>query len=241
MRLALLFPKDKIVPLEYFINVEKRGIYIPRIRVYKDAAIGIGAMIVFIAMVLVAGMAAYVLLSTSSQLENKSNITGGQTTKEASTGIKIISIEGHNKSGVIDKILIDIMPRPGSQDVDIRTTTIELSNGSVKCVLKYSETYWINGKSGSTDLFAEHAFSPIASEFGLIAVKDNDNSCLATSPVINKGDSVIIALNTTACFHGIEQNTNIQGYIIPENGAWGIINFITPSYFASPIVILQGD
>jgi flagellin FlaB len=196
-------------------------------------------MIVFIAMVLVAGIAAYMLLSTSSQLQNKSSMTGGQTMKEASTGLKIISIEGHNTSGLIDKMLIDITTRPGSQDVDLRPTLLEFSNGSAKCIVKYSATYWINGKSGSTDLFGEHAFSPVASEFGLIVIKDEDNSCLATSPVINNGDSVVIAVNTTACFHGIEQNINIQGYIIPENGAWGIINFRTPSSFPNPIVILQ--
>jgi flagellin FlaB len=222
------------------VYVEKRGIYILRVRVHKSAAIGIGAMIVFIAMVLVAGMAAYVLLSTSSQLQTKSGVTGEQTMKEASTGLKISSIEGHNTSGVIDKLLFCISLRPGSQDIDLSTTRIELSNGSAKCIVKYSATYLINGKSGSTNLFAEHAFPPVASEFGLIVVKDDDNSCSSTA-VMNKDDSVLIAMNTTACFHGITNNANIEGYIIPENGAWGIINFRTPSSFTSPIVVLQED
>lgn len=221
--------------------MEKRGIYIPSVRLHKNAAIGIGAMIVFIAMVLVAGMAAYVLLSTSSQLQSKSVTTGGQTIKEVSTGLKIGSIEGHVTTGLIDKILLDITPRPGSQEIDLSTTHLELSNGSVKCILKYSGTYWINGKSGSANLFALHAFSPVASEYGLIVVKDEDNSCSATTPVISKGDSVLIAVNTTACFRGIAENINIDGNIIPEDGAWGIINFRTPSSFANLIIILQED
>jgi len=98
-------------------------------------------MIVFIAMVLVAGIAAYVLLSTSSQLQMKSSLTGKQTTQEAATGLKISSVVGHNTSGLIDKILIDITPRPGSRNIDMSSCRIELSNGSAKYILKYSGSY----------------------------------------------------------------------------------------------------
>jgi len=198
-------------------------------------------LIVFIALVLVAGIAAYVLLSTSSQLQIKSSLTGEQTTQEAATGLKITSVVGYTSVNLIDKILIDITPRPGSQDIDMSSCRIELSNGSVKYVLKYANTFWVNRTTGSADLFAEHAFSSVASEFGLIVMNDADSSCLATDPVINRGDSVCIALNTTACFNGIPRNINIVGNIIPESGAWGIIHFRTPSSFTSAIVILQED
>lgn len=237
----MFFTNHKIVPFHYFFKVEKRGIGIPRFSFRKSAAIGIGAMIVFIAMVLVAGIAAYVLLSTSSQLQIKSSITGEQTTQEAATGLKISSVVGHNTSGLIDKILIDITPRPGSGGIDMNSCRIELSNGSVKYVLKYSGFYWINRTSGSADLFAEHAFSSMASEFGLIVMTDDDYSCLAADPVVTSGDSVCIAINSTACFHGIARNVNIQGFVIPENGAWSIIRFRTPSSFVSAIIILQED
>ncbi len=192
-------------------------------------------------MVLVAGIAAYVILSTSSQLQIKSSQTGEQTTKEASTGLKITSVVGHNTADLIDKILIDITPRPGSQAVDLSLCRIELSDGSSKYVLKYSDTFWIDRTTGSTDLFGEHAFSSVASEFGLIVMNDADGSCRATDPVINGGDSVCVAINTTACFHGIAYNTNIAGNLIPENGAWGIVQFRTPSSYTSALIILQED
>jgi archaellin len=69
-------------------------------------------------------------------------------------------------------------------------------------------------------------------------VKNEDNSCSATTPVINKSDSVLIAVNTTVSFYETAQNTNIKGTIIPSDGAWGIINFGTPSAFVKPIMIL---
>ena len=60
----------------------------------RTAAIGIGAMIVFIAMVLVAGISASVLIQTAGTIERKSMSTGQQTTFEVSTGIKVVDIEG---------------------------------------------------------------------------------------------------------------------------------------------------
>jgi flagellin FlaB len=198
-------------------------------------------MIVFIAMVLIAGIAAYVISSTGSQLEIKSGATGTQTIKEVSTGLKISTIEGHNTSALIDKIVIIITPRPGSPDIDLDGTLIELSNTQQKYVLTYSSTYWVNGKSGLEDLFDADAFSSVASEFGIIVLKDDDSSCNQNTPVINRGDSVMLALNTTAIFNGIPVNVNIQGNIIPEEGAWGIIQFRTPSSFTNSILILQED
>jgi len=198
-------------------------------------------MIVFIAMVLIAGIAAYVILSTGSQLEIKSGVTGSQTIKEVSTGLKISTIEGHNTSGLIDKIVIIITPRAGSPDIDLDGTLIELSNTQQKYVLTYSSTYWVNGKSGLEDLFNADAFSSVASEFGIIVLKDDDSSCNQNTPVINRGESVMLSLNTTAIFNGIPENVNIQGNIIPEEGAWGIIQFRTPSSFANSVLILQED
>jgi flagellin FlaB len=212
-----------------------------KVRIDKRGALGIGAMIVFIAMVLIAGIAAYVILSTGSQLEIKSGVTGTQTTREVSTGLKISTIEGHNTSGLIDKIVIIISPRAGSPDIDLDGTLIELSDTAQKYVLTYSSAYWVNGKLGLEDMFDVNAFSPVASEFGVIVLKDDDGSCAQNTPVINRGDSVMLALNTTAIFNGIGENVNVQGNIMPEEGAWGIIQFRTPSSLTNSILILQED
>jgi Kef-type K+ transport system membrane component KefB len=84
----MVFHNAHIVPLILFCSGIEGNIR-TRLKRYQSGALGIGAMIVFIAMVLVAGIAAYVILSTSSQLELKSSTTGSQTLKEVSTGIKI--------------------------------------------------------------------------------------------------------------------------------------------------------
>ncbi|MCJ7696721.1 MAG: flagellin, partial [Thermoplasmata archaeon] len=59
---------------------------------------GIGAMIVFIAMVLVAGIAASVLIQTANRLEIQAMKTGQETTEEVATGIGVEDITGQKGS-----------------------------------------------------------------------------------------------------------------------------------------------
>jgi flagellin FlaB len=209
------------------------------IKLNQTGAIGIGAMIIFIAMVLVAGIAAYIIISTGSQLEMKSSNTGGQTIREISSGVKITSIEGHNTSGLIDKIVITVTPRAGSPDIQLDKTIIEISNTNLKCVLNYSSAFWVNATTGVSNLFQVNAFPSSGSGFGLIVIKDDDHSCIQSVPVLNRDDSVMLALNTTAIFQGILGNVNIQGNVIPEEGSWGIILFRTPSSFVQDVFVLQ--
>lgn len=219
--------------------MELEGNLLIMLKINNRAAIGIGAMIIFIALVLTAGIAAYMILSTGSQLEITSSQTGEQTMKEVSTGLKISTIEAHNTSGAIDKVVITIIPRSGSPNIELGTTIVELSDGLNKYILGYSSTYWVDGTSGVTNIFQTTASSPTASEFGLIVIKDDDHSCTQNSPVLTRDDSAMITLNTSAIFGGIPQNTNIQGNVIPEGGSWGIILFRTPSAYAQEVFLLQ--
>lgn len=202
---------------------------------------GIGAMIIFIALVLVAGIVAYVILSTGSLLEIQSGSTGTQTIKEVSSGLKVSTIQGHNTSGSIDKIVILITPRAGSPNIDLNGVLVELSDSNQKNIMKYSSSFWVDGTEGIDNLFDIDAFSSISTEYGIIVLVDDDGSCDATTPVVNRGDNVMLALNTTAIFGGINENVNILGNVIPEEGAWSIIQFRTPSSFVNPILILQQE
>ena len=197
----------------------------------KSGAIGIGAMIVFIAMVLVAGIAASVLIQTSTRLESQAMTTGEHTTAEVSTGIAITDVQGHVTASRLDKLAILIRPRAGSFDVDLSTTVLELSDSTNKYILTYDSTNF-QLSAAVAGVFSTSAFATLtADDFGVIVLEDADSSLSSTNPVINRGDKVLLTVNASTTFGsgGIAGRIDIWGRVVPENGVAGVIAFRTPA------------
>ncbi len=217
----------------------RMGKKILRILKHKEGSIGIGAMIIFIAMVLVAGIAASVLIQTSTKLEMQALKTGTETIAEVATGVLVTGIEGHNTSGSIDRIAIEIVARAGSFDVDLSQMVVELSNSSAKVVLRYSNNL-LNLSDINGDLFADPGYTgATVTTYNIIVLQDADQSCLEDTPIINFGDHVVLAVDADAVFGGLEPRVDVFGQVIPEEGAPAIIGFKTPSSFTSAVLELQ--
>jgi flagellin FlaB len=203
--------------------------------------IGIGAMIVFIAMVLVAGIAATVLIQTANRLESQAMQTGEQTKAEVATGLYVIDVEGEygtrNISGslvsALHNLTITVSPRAGSLDIDLSTTVVEISDSSKKCLLKYSGTY-VTAPSNS-GVFASAAFDLNPYDFGVIELADADGSSSASTPVLNRGDKVMITVNLSAVFGGLAERVDVWGQILPEEGSPGIFAFRTPAAYTGVV------
>ena len=217
----------------------------------KDVgSIGIGAMIVFIAMVLVAGIAASVLIQTSTRLETQAMATGSETTDEVSSGIAIFDVLGYAESNSdISKLAIGVRPRAGSDGIDLSQVYVELSDTSKKVVLNYTASYY-NDSSGYDDIFTVDAFpddpypygnvsNRDGSRFGILVVEDADNSLSSTTPVINRGDKVYLCINATGCFNDIGERTDVWGMVAPELGSPGMISFRTPASYTDNVIDLQ--
>jgi len=211
----------------------------------KDVgAIGIGAMIVFIAMVLVAGIAASVLIQTSSRLESQAMATGEQTTAEVSGGIAVDDVTGHVASGGdIDMLAITVRTRAGSPAIDLNHTVIELSDGTKKVVLSYdysNPTHFNSSVDSDAQIFGTGNISTLTNEqFGIIVLEDPDGSCTRYTPVINRGDRVVLTVDADACFGQIAERTTVWGKVVPEEGSPGIISFVTPSSYSDTVYDLQ--
>jgi flagellin FlaB len=207
----------------------------------KDVgSIGIGAMIVFIAMVLVAGIAASVLIQTSTTLETQAMATGQETTKEVSTGVAVFDILGYAADDSdISKLAIMVRPRAGSDGIDLAQTYVELANSTIKVIMNYTDTYYAE-PDGQDDIFNEaigvwpiSPFATPASQFGILVVEDADGSFTgATGVVMNQGDKVFLCVNATGCFNDIEERSDIWGMVVPEQGSPGIISFTTPASYS---------
>ena len=208
----------------------------------KSGAMGIGAMIIFIAIVLVAGIAASILVQTGTQLEMQTLQTGQDTITKTSAGLTVFGVEGYNESGKITKLAIEIMPKPGSPDIDLQTTLIEITEGTEKHILDFGGTnQHINSSDVNGNILTNGKFGDSTS-FGITILQDKDKSCTANNPIIGFGDHVILGIDTTAIFStnsGLSPRTEVNGMIIIEEGASGIIGFTTPPSYVNDIIELQ--
>ncbi len=221
-------------------------------------AIGIGAMIVLIAMILVAGVAASVLITTSNTLQSQAMKTGSQTTREVSSGLSVTSVVGQVNTTESDNtttyndiwcLAVTVSAKPGSDRIDLNNTYILLSNGDKKALLSYagynkSEFFKdnINGDMFAISNDAGNWTNLSEEQFGIGVLQDYDGSMSQQNPVLTRGDKAVIYIftNSSGVFgEQIEERKEIFGRIIPEIGAPGVISFTSPKAYVDTIYTLQ--
>ena len=101
---------------EHYTDSEERG------------QVGIGTLIVFIALVLVAAIAAGVLINTAGFLQTQAQSTGEESTEQVSTNLIFLSTTGTLDGSADEVVLVEttVQLGPGSSAVDLSETTISL-------------------------------------------------------------------------------------------------------------------
>jgi len=209
----------------------------------KDVgSIGIGAMIIFISMVLVAGIAASVLVQTANRLEMQAMTTGQETEAEVATGIHVLDINGFRNSTASADIWlmgITISPWAGAKEVDLSQTYVEVSDTLIKNLVKYDSNEHHNKSEINGDVFQATFFDDLtAQEFGVLIIEDEDSSCTWTSPVINRGDKVmiLIKLGDNKVFNReLPERTDVWGMVQAEDGAPGVFAFRSPASYTDQV------
>ena len=197
------------------------------LKIDEMAQVGIGTMIVFIATVLVAAIAAGVLISTSSDLQEKSTRTGREATEQVASNLNVESVVGTRALATDDlnDLQIFVSLAPGASQVDLAQMRIQITDGSTQDTLDY-----VTGGTPDTDSFAT------------TEVRDADGSFddAASTPVMTAGDLVRIDIDLDSVA-GINmelaERTDVEISLIPEVGSSVPIGFTTPNSYGTKLII----
>ena len=226
--------------MDTIIAIKPRG-KDKKIIVNNKAFVGIGTLIVFIAMILVAAVAASVLIQTSETLQSKAMKVGTDTTNEVSSGLKVVDIIGYTDSNKnnIQYIALATTLRAGSDPADIENMIVYIEYDNLT-VLKYDANL-LKSETSENGVFHTLNMSLLnATNYGIVAMHDSDNS-IQDNHAINKGDYVFIIVNLSAALSGdgLPARDSLSGKVVPETGAPASFDFTAPCTFIQRIIDLQ--
>jgi len=183
----------------------------------KRGLMGIGMLIIFIAVIVVSAVAAAVLIGSGGSLEQRSVSTMKGTEQEIASGLNIYSIIGSDGSddGKVEQLEMLVRLKPGSDPVNLNTTVITIDGRTSFQNLRYDES----GGSGS-------------GYYGVYYLRRGGS---ALTGYINLGDSAVINISLSTAI-GPDEKLVIQ--IIPSQGSVRRIGFTTPNVLIDRRVFL---
>jgi len=195
---------------------------------------GIGTLIIFIAMIIVAAVAATVLIQTAYQLQQQAEETGNIAIQDAATGFKVIHIGGQvdrttNPANPKIKIIeIKVALIAGSPAIDLDNVLIEISDGKNDYTLNYTD-------KDVTD----NTYATLAEDtFNATTLRDMSPTNLANDHVMSQGDIVKLVINATAVGLDLTPQTDVTLQLIPKHGVPTYVEFMVPATLTTAYVDL---
>jgi len=185
---------------------------------------GIGTLIIFIAVILVAAVAAAVLISTSGSLQQKALVTGGQAEEAVSTGAEAISVMATDASTNHQVQYFELLLRlqAGSEPMNLNNTVVLVDTSTVAQSLSYNSTIDADDAwdAGTTRLYLVHY------------VKQGPDY---EANYLSRGDVIKIKFMSDGA---VSENQKMRIKVIPRVGTATIVEFTTPDVMTDKRVSL---
>lgn len=183
---------------------------------------GIGTLILFIAMIIVAAVAATVLIQTAYQLQQQAEETGNVAIQDVATGFKVIHIGGivNLTAPKIRTIEIKVGLLAGSPSIDMDDVLIEITDGTSDVTLTFS-----NSAADSTHFTAS-------------SLRDMSPQNWNDQYVMTQGDIIKITINATAAGLNLGPQTDVTLQLIPKHGVPTYTAFMVPATLTTSYVDL---
>jgi len=181
----------------------------------NKAEFGVGSLVIFIALILVAAVTAGVLLQTSFALQQKSLVTGKQSTAQVATHIDALEISGvDGRTGNLTNFTMIMKLSPGSDPVVLDATILRMWDTT------FADTYtYIDGPRA-------------ADEFNATFLQEGN---LWVDGTIQRGD--IVKLEWTA-INTIHESQHLSLSFLPQYGSVTQISLDAPEVFGQLLVHL---
>lgn len=165
--------------------------------------VGIGTLVVFIAMVLVAAVAAGVLINTASFLQATAEDAGKESIDRVVNSVDVVTAAGHVtpevnnnvENGTVDTIRLWIRPRAAAGEINVSRLTVK----------------WVGDRAGRTLTFAgsDPAAPSTASDAhstfnASVGIGDGDM-------ILERGEEFVLYLNVSQIESGDSDPSNLVG------------------------------
>ena len=191
----------------------------------RRGEMGVGTMIIFIAMILVAAVAASVLIGTANKVREQAQNTGDQAINNVASGFAIQDVTGIVKAdySVITDLTIQMRLQAGSPGINLDKVSIQIITATGNQMLSF-----VAGTTG-------------AHGGAVSGVSYSGNTTSSTSTwttgehVATQGD--VITVTITGLSLGYTATGSIK--VVPAYGSPTLVNFVTPSFYSSNFVTLR--
>jgi archaeal flagellin FlaB len=194
----------------------------------EKGMMGIGALIIFIAIILIAAVAASVLITTGGSLQQKALITGTQTEEAIASGIEAMTVvasdasqqDTANTPHQVGDFKVMVRLQSGSQGLNLNNTIVTVDTETSSTSLTYLGQILTDSETSST------------TNYVVYYVQSGTNH---EAGYLNRGDVAKIIFHLQP---EIAENQLVRIKMIPRVGTYTQIEFYTPDSMTQESVAL---